>query len=68
MLHSGVDERLKQIVHEVCAEFESELVELEVKPDHVHLLVEVDPQFGIHRLIKRIKGTRLGFFETSAPG
>jgi putative transposase len=29
---------------------------LEIQPDHVHLLVEVDPQFGIHRLIKRIKG------------
>lgn len=25
-------------------------------PDHVHLLVEVDPQFGIHRLIKLMKG------------
>jgi len=25
-------------------------------PDHVHLLVDVDPQFGIHRLIKNIKG------------
>ena len=25
-------------------------------PDHVHLLVEVDPQFGIHRLIKSMKG------------
>lgn len=25
-------------------------------PDHVHLLVEVDPQYGIHRLVKQIKG------------
>ena len=25
-------------------------------PDHVHLLVEVDPQFGVHTLVKRIKG------------
>ena len=25
-------------------------------PDHVQLLVEVDPQFGIHRLVKQIKG------------
>jgi putative transposase len=24
-------------------------------PDHVHLLVEVDPQFGIHKLVKAIK-------------
>ena len=25
-------------------------------PDHVHLLLEVDPQFGIHKVVKRIKG------------
>ena len=29
---------------------------MELMPDHVHLLVEVDPQYGIHRLIKEIKG------------
>jgi putative transposase len=32
------------------------LIELETMPDHVHLLVEVDPQFGIHKLVKAIKG------------
>jgi putative transposase len=25
-------------------------------PDHVHLLVSVDPQFGIHRPVEQIKG------------
>jgi putative transposase len=25
-------------------------------PDHVHLLVEIDPQYGIHRLVKQLKG------------
>jgi putative transposase len=25
-------------------------------PEHVHLLVEVDPQYGIHRLVCAIKG------------
>ena len=25
-------------------------------PDHVHLLVSVDPQLGIHKLTKNIKG------------
>lgn len=56
VLHAPVDERLKQIIAEVTAEHEAEIVELEVMPDHVHLLVEVDPQFGIHRLVKRMKG------------
>jgi putative transposase len=25
-------------------------------PDHVHLLVEVDPRFGVHKLVKAGKG------------
>jgi hypothetical protein len=27
-------------------------MEQKVMPDHVHLLVDVDPQFGIHRWVK----------------
>jgi putative transposase len=56
VLVKGVDFRLKTIIAEVVAETRSELIELEVMPDHVHLLVEVDPQFGIHKLVKTIKG------------
>jgi len=33
-----------------------EIIEMEIMPDHVHLLIEVDPQFGIHRVVKQIKG------------
>jgi len=51
-----VDARLQQIVREVCAEHDAPIVELETMPDHVHLLVSCDPQFGIHRLIKAVKG------------
>ena len=51
-----MDARLKQIIREVCAERECNIIELETMPDHVHLLVECDPQYGIHRLVKQIKG------------
>lgn len=56
VLVGDVDVRLKEIIQEVCIEFSAEMIEMEVMPDHVHLLVEVDPQFGIHRLVKFIKG------------
>jgi putative transposase len=56
VLAHGVDARLKTIVSEVVAETRSDLIELEVMSDHIHLLVEVDPQFGIHKLVKTIKG------------
>ncbi|QUI45717.1 IS200/IS605 family transposase (plasmid) [Bifidobacterium longum] len=56
VLVNGVDERLKNIIREVCAEIHADLIEMEVMPDHVHLLVEVDPQYGIHRAVRLIKG------------
>lgn len=56
ILIRGVYVRLKALIHEVISESTAELLELEVMPEHVPLLVEVDPQYGIHRLIRRIKG------------
>ncbi|NJR18795.1 MAG: IS200/IS605 family transposase [Calothrix sp. CSU_2_0] len=56
VLIESVDVRLKQILQEVCDEFKAEIVEIEVMPDHVHVLVEVDPQFGIVKLIRYMKG------------
>ena len=56
VLVNDVDIGLKEIIHQTVTELQSEVIELEVMPDHVHLLCEVDPQFGIHRLVKRLKG------------
>ena len=38
-------------------EIQVDIIEMEVMPDHVHLLMEVDPQFGVHKAVKNIKGT-----------
>lgn len=51
-----MEQRLKDIIVEVIEEKGAWLIEMETMPDHVHLLVEVDPQFGVHKLVKAIKG------------
>lgn len=56
VLIDGVDTRLKEILQEVATKKQAEIIEMEVMPDHVHLLVEVDPQFGISKLVKFMKG------------
>ena len=56
VLVDGVDKRLKEIAQAVAEEMRFEITEMEVMPDHVHMLVEVDPQLGIHKAVKRIKG------------
>ena len=56
ILVGKIEARLKELIQETCLELQSELIELEIMPDHVHLLLEVDPQFGVHKMIKTIKG------------
>ncbi|MGI8730248.1 MAG: IS200/IS605 family transposase [Solirubrobacteraceae bacterium] len=56
VLVGDIASRLVELVGEDIASLDGELVEVSVQPDHVHLLVGVDPQFGIHRLVKQIKG------------
>lgn len=56
VLVDGIDDRLKELIKSVCNEIGAELFELEVMPDHVHLLLEVDPQYGINKAIRHIKG------------
>jgi putative transposase len=56
VLINGVDERLKSFILEVAEEIGSDVIEMEIMPDHVYLLVECDPQFGINKLIRMMKG------------
>ena len=56
VLVNGVDSRLKELIIQICQEIQVEIIEMEIMPDHLHLLIEVDPQFGVHKAVKRIKG------------
>ena len=56
VLINGVDTRLKELIYEIAKELQLEITEMEVMPDHVHILLEVEPQFGIHRAVKALKG------------
>ena len=57
VLVRDVERRLKELIIQICAERQIEIIEMEIMPDHVHLLCEVDPQYGIHKAIREIKGT-----------
>ena len=68
VLVNCVDVRLKALIEEVCREYRIDIIEMEIMPDHVHLLVEVDPQFGIHKAVKRIKGRTSRILRQEFPG
>ncbi|KGI36941.1 IS200/IS605-like element ISClte2 family transposase [Clostridium tetani] len=56
VLIGNVETRLKELLIETCADIEVDIIKMELMPDHVHMLIEVDPQFGVHKAIKRMKG------------
>lgn len=56
VLTAEVAERFRAILADVATETLAAVIEVEVMPDHVHLLIEVDPQFGVHKFVKRVKG------------
>jgi len=57
ILSEDIQNRLKTIIQDLSIELDFDIIAMETMPDHIHLLLEVDPQFGIHKVVKRIKGT-----------
>lgn len=43
------------------------VLEMEVMPDHVHLLLDVDPTIGINLIVSRIKGKTLNILNKEFP-
>lgn len=56
ILVDQIEERLKELLVSYATELSVDILEMEIMPDHVHLLLEVDPRFGIHKAVKSLKG------------
>ena len=56
ILTNGIDTRLKELLFEYAANISVDIMEMEIMPDHVYILMEVEPQFGIHKAVKSLKG------------
>ena len=51
-----VDERLKEIIGQLAEETGTIIQEIEVMPDHVHMIISVDPQYDVGKFIRLAKG------------
>ena len=67
VLTGEIEARLKELILETAASINAEINEMEVMPDHVHLLIEVDPQYGINRAVRHIKGVSSHALRTEFP-
>ncbi len=56
VLIDGVELRLKELIMEKQGDWGYKILEIEIMPDHVHLLVNSNPEIGINNQINHIKG------------
>lgn len=67
VLVDAVQERLKELIQNTAEEINADIIELEIMPDHVHLLMEIDPQYGINKAVRHIKGVSSHVLRTEFP-
>ena len=56
VLKEDIAKRLKELVLEKQKEYGYEVLDMEILPDHVHLLLDVNPKIGVFRIVNKIKG------------
>ena len=56
VLREPIAERFKQIVMSMQEEQNFYVLGMEVMPDHVHMLLDIDPTIGVNVVVARIKG------------
>ena len=56
VLVDEIDIRLKELIDSKQIEYEYKVLDIEVMPDHVHMILDVNPKRGIFSIVSRIKG------------
>lgn len=55
ILTDGKDIRLKEMFLSIAEKHDFQILEMEVMPDHVHLLIDCNPRFGIMDCVTALK-------------
>lgn len=55
VLTDGIDVRLKELLKDTAETNHFQILEMEVMPDHVHLLIDCNPRYGIMQCVKDLK-------------
>ena len=56
VLKGDVARRVRDLIREICASHEVDIVKGHVQPDHVHLLLSMPPQVSPSRIMQAVKG------------
>ena len=56
VLEGEVRDRLEELIEEKADELDLEILELAIRPDHVHLFITGDPTLAPNKILQQVKG------------
>ena len=56
ILKDEIEARLKNLILEKQEKYDYKVIDMEVMPDHVHLLLDINPKVGVFYVVNQIKG------------
>ncbi len=56
VLEGEVRDRLEELIEEKADELDLEILELAIRPDHVHLFITGDPTLAPNKIMQQVKG------------
>jgi putative transposase len=68
VLRGEIAERLRELVRRICAEERVEILSGTISPEHVHILVSLDPSISVSTLVKYLKGKTSHTMQMQFPG
>lgn len=64
---SPYDEALKGILVNISKDYDFSILDMEVMPDHIHLVIDCNPRFGIMQCVNKLKGISSNRMRTQFP-
>lgn len=56
VLVNDIGTRARDLIRRICVENKAEILSGSVSPDHIHLLISIDPSISVSTLVRNIKG------------
>lgn len=56
VLKGEIAERAKVLIRRICEEEKTEILSGVVSPDHIHILLSIDPSISVSNLVRLLKG------------
>ena len=67
ILTKDIGTRTRDLLRRICTENRVEILSGSVSPDHVHLLVSIDPSVSVSKLLQHLKGKSSRMIQMECP-